>query len=203
VTLTFAGLLAGFVHVFAGPDHLAAIAPYAVTGKRDAWRTGVRWGLGHGAGVLIVGLLTLALRHALPVEALSAWSETCVGFVLVAIGLAGLRAALTDRTAGHRHAGHRSHVHGRAALAVGALHGLAGSSHLLGILPALALPSDLAAGAYLVLFVVGGAAAMGIFAAVLGALAAGPAMSRAATQRALLALCSAIAIAVGVFWIFA
>ena len=42
--------------------------------------------------------------------------------------------------------------HGRAAFAVGTLHGLAGSSHLLGILPALAMPSDLAAGIYLLLF---------------------------------------------------
>ncbi len=47
MTLAFAGLVAGFVHVLSGPDHLAAIAPYAVDGKSRAWRTGVRWGLGH------------------------------------------------------------------------------------------------------------------------------------------------------------
>ena len=59
MTLAFAGFLAGFVHVLSGPDHLAAIAPYAVDGKSRAWRTGVRWGLGHAAGVLGVGLLVL------------------------------------------------------------------------------------------------------------------------------------------------
>ena len=203
MTLAFAGLVAGFVHVLSGPDHLAAIAPYAVTGKTQAWRTGVRWGLGHGAGVLIVGVAALVLRHALPVEALSAWSETCVGFVLVAIGLWGLRAALAGRGAAvQAHPGRQPHVHGRVAVAVGTLHGLAGTSHLMGILPALALPSDLVAGAYLLLFVVGSVLAMGIFSALLGSIAGRPGASGVGTQRALLAVCSVIAVAVGMFWIF-
>src|SRR4029450_9914430 len=46
--------------------------------------------------------------------------------------------------------------HRLAAFAVGTLHGLAASSHLLGILPALALPSTRAAGAYLLCFCSGG-----------------------------------------------
>lgn len=187
MTLALAGLVAGFIHVLSGPDHLAAIAPCAVTWKRRAWRMGVRWGLGHGAGVLIVGMLALLLRHALPVEVLSAWSETCVGLVLVAIGIWGLRRAF----AGHIHSGR----HGGVAVAVGTLHGLAGSSHLLGILPALALPSSLAAGAYLLAFVAGSIAAMGIFAALLGSV---PGAVR--VQRALLGFSSAIAVGVGLFW---
>ena len=36
MTLAFAGFLAGFVHVLSGPDHLAAIAPYAVDGRSRA-----------------------------------------------------------------------------------------------------------------------------------------------------------------------
>jgi hypothetical protein len=188
MTLALAGLVAGFVHVLSGPDHLAAIAPYAVTGKRRAWRMGVRWGLGHGAGVLIVGILALLLRHALPVEMLSAWSEWCVGLVLVAIGIWGLRRAFV----GHVHSGRHG---GGVAVAVGTLHGLAGSSHLLGILPALALPSNLAAGAYLLAFVAGSVAAMGVFAALLGSVA-----GAARVQRALLGFSSALAVGVGLFW---
>ena len=69
MTLALAALVAGFVHVLSGPDHLAAIAPYAVDGKTRAWRTGVRWGLGHATGALAVGLLMLAVREALPVDA--------------------------------------------------------------------------------------------------------------------------------------
>ena len=71
LTLAFAGLLAGFVHVLSGPDHLAAIAPYAVRDQRRAWVTGVRWGIGHSAGVVGVGLLAMLARHALPLDALS------------------------------------------------------------------------------------------------------------------------------------
>ena len=51
--------------------------------------------------------------------------------------------------------------HGHAAFAVGTLHGLAGSSHLLGIVPALALPSDARGGRLSALFGMGSVAAMG------------------------------------------
>ena len=142
MTLALAGLIAGFLHVLSGPDHLAAMAPYAVEGQRRAWRTGVRWGLGHTAGVLGVGLLALMFRDALHVEALSAWGERCVGFVLIGIGIWGMRAALSatrNRADRPRHEKPRDHVH--AAFAVGTVHGLAGSSHVLGIVPALLLPS--------------------------------------------------------------
>ena len=117
--LVLAGLVAGFVHVLSGPDHLAAMAPYATEGKARAWRTGVRWGLGHSAGVLGVGLLALMLRDALPVEAISAWGERCVGLVLIGIGVWGLRKAMAATrvdTDPHRH-GQRPQVHGHAAFA--------------------------------------------------------------------------------------
>ena len=103
MTLAFAGFLAGFVHVLSGPDHLAAIAPYAVDGKSKAWRTGVRWGLGHTAGVFGVAVMALLLRHALPIERLSVWGERCVGLVLIAIGIWGVGTALAARTANDQH----------------------------------------------------------------------------------------------------
>jgi hypothetical protein len=199
MTLAFAGLAAGVVHVLSGPDHLAAIAPYAVTDKTRSWKTGVRWGLGHSTGVLGVGLLVLLARRALPVEALSAHSELAVGLVLLAIGAWGIWGALL----GHDHAGPRSHQHqhhghGHAAMAVGTLHGLAGSSHLLGIVPALALPSDAAAAGYLLCFGAGSVAAMGGFASVIGWIAGRPG---AGAQRALLGMCSTAAVLVGGFWL--
>lgn len=196
MTLAIAALLAGFVHVFSGPDHLAAIAPYAVDGKTRAWRTGVRWGIGHAAGVLGVGLAVLMLREVFAIEAVSAWSERVVGVVLLAIGTWGIRTALTR-------SGPRSHVHahGHAALAVGTLHGVAGSAHLLGILPALALPTELAAGTYLVLFGVGSVAAMGAFASLVGWMADRPRESGSRAQRFLLGISSMIAIVIGGFWI--
>ena len=200
MTLALAGLAAGVVHVLSGPDHLAAIAPYAVTDKTRSWTTGVRWGLGHSTGVLGVGLLVLLARHAVPVDALSAHSELAVGLVLLAIGIWGMRGAWRR----HSHAGrqsHHHHGHGHAAMAVGTLHGLAGSSHLLGIVPALALPTDTAAVAYLLCFGAGSVAAMGGFASVIGWIAGRPGASGSGAQRALLGVSAVVAAAVGAFWI--
>ena len=200
MTLALAGLAAGVVHVLSGPDHLAAIAPYAVTDKTRSWKTGVRWGLGHSTGVLGVGLLILLARHAMPVDALSAHSELAVGLVLLAIGIWGIRGAWWR----HGLAGtpsHQHHGHGHAAMAVGTLHGLAGSSHLLGIVPALALPSDATAVAYLLSFGAGSVAAMGGFASVIGWIAGRPGASGPGAQRTLLGATAVVATAVGAFWI--
>lgn len=196
MTLAFAGLLAGFVHVLSGPDHLAAIAPYAVQGKTGAWKIGARWGIGHSTGVLGVGLLALLARHALPIHALSAWAERCVGVVLIAIGVWGVRKALALRS----HVA-STHVHGHQAFAVGTVHGLAGSSHFFGVLPALAMPSDFAASAYLTLFGLGTVAAMATFSSLVGGIANHPRAGGAVTQSALLGTCAACAIGVGAYWL--
>jgi hypothetical protein len=85
---------------------------------------------------------------------------------------------------------------------VGTLHGLAGSSHLLGVLPALALPSRMAAGAYLIAFGLGSIAAMALFSSVIGLAAgrfAGPTGSR--TWAALMGACSLAAVGVGIWWL--
>lgn len=201
MTLALAGLVAGMVHVLSGPDHLAAIAPFAVADRARSWKTGVRWGVGHSAGVLGVGLLLLVARHALPIDVLSARGELAVGLALLGIGVWGIRAARLR----HDHPGdphhHHGHRHGRAAFAVGTLHGFAGSSHLLGIVPALALPSDALAGAYLLCFGIGSVAAMGTFASSVAWIAGRPIAGGAGAQRALLGLSSVIATAVGGFWI--
>ena len=44
--LLLIGFAAGFAHVVTGPDHLAALAPFASRNGRAAlWRLGLRWGL--------------------------------------------------------------------------------------------------------------------------------------------------------------
>ena len=91
------GLIAGAVHVVSGPDHLTAVAPLAVQRPRRAWLPGVRWGLGHSAGVALVGLLSLWLRDLIPVDLLSTWGERLVGVMLFGIGWWALRRALKHR----------------------------------------------------------------------------------------------------------
>lgn len=189
-----AGLAAGAFHVLAGPDHLAAVAPMAAGNDRPAWRAGFAWGVGHTAGVLLVGALLVTFRTLLPLDALSAWSERLVGGALVAVGVWGLWQA----RAGPGH----SHVSGTPSFAMGTLHGLAGSSHLYGVLPSLAFASQLDSAAYLAGFGVGAVAAMTVFAAFVGAVALAAGTSRHTVRRAVLYAASIAAVAVGGAWLF-
>src|SRR5262249_678225 len=104
------GLLAGTLHVWSGPDHLAAIAPLAVRRPRRAWVPGARWGIGHSAGVAGSGLVSLWFRDLLPIDLLSSWGERLVGVMLLGIGFWGLRRALKVHTHEHEHEG-ETHVH--------------------------------------------------------------------------------------------
>lgn len=224
VAIAFAGLTAGMVHVLAGPDHLAAVAPLAADSRRPGWRAGCSWGLGHTGGVLAVGVLALLLRGLLPVDALSSWSERLVGVALIAVGIWGLRRAASIAVHSHAHAhdghthahlhahlaGGRAHAHEgahahhvHASFGVGVLHGLAGSSHVLGILPALALPTTAASVAYLLAYGVGTVAAMTSFSSAVGILARRARTQGPSLHRGLLCTCSSAAILVGGFWLMA
>ena len=57
-----------------------------------------------------------------------------------------------------------------STLGTGILHGCSGSGHLLGVMPALAMPSWSIAATYLVMFGLGTMVAMSIFTAVVGEL---------------------------------
>ena len=199
------GLLAGLVHALSGPDHLSAVAPLVVGQRRRGWLAGLFWGIGHSLGVWGVGILALALRGLLPVERLSSWSERMVGAVLIAVGLWGLRRAWLARHPAVEEHGHAHHVDPsrppKTALWIGSLHGLAGSSHLLGILPALALPSLAASAAYIVGFGLGAIVAMVAFSSALGLVAVRLTARDGRGYQALLAAFSAISIVVGGYWL--
>ena len=222
MVVALTGLLAGFTHVLSGPDHLAAVAPLAVRSHQDSWRTGLRWGFGHSAGVGMVGVLAFAFRGALPLERISAWSEGLVGVLLVGIGLWALRKASRIQVHGHWHQhegethqhlhfhgpGHShkaekvpSHRHTHAAFGIGTLHGLAGSSHLLGVLPALALPTWWQAAAYLLAFGFGTLLAMAGFAAALGRIACWFKISHLVAYRTMMYVSAAAAFGVGTWWL--
>ena len=214
-----AGLVAGLFHVFSGPDHLAAIAPLALNRPHDSWRTGWRWGLGHSAGVLFVGLLTILFRQLLPIGFISSWSERLVGVLLMAIGFWGLRKAAQIHTHEHWHHGERhthihahssskyhreaAHVHRHAAFGIGALHGLAGGSHFLGVLPALAFPTLSGALVYLAAFGCGTIVAMAFFSSMMGFISARCAVGRENILRLLMAATSMAAAVIGIYWVAA
>jgi sulfite exporter TauE/SafE len=213
------GLIAGIIHVWSGPDHLAAIAPLAVRARRGSWTPGARWGIGHSAGVGVIGLLALWLRDLLPINLLSAWGERLVGVMLLAIGAWALRKAFKVHAHEHDHNGDRHvhihahpgriahdqvqahHHHTHAAFGIGLLHGLAGSSHFVGILVALAFPTQTQALAYLIAFAAGTIVSMAAFSWVMGALAQKYALGSAKIYRAFMGICATTALAVGCFWL--
>lgn len=193
-----AGVFAGLVHVISGPDHLAAVAPLASDRTRPQWRAGLSWGLGHTGGVVLIGIVLIAFRAFLPLDVISAYSERLVGVALVGLGVwAAVRARNLHRHAMVRH----SHSRDGASFVMGALHGLAGSSHLFGVLPALALPTQGAALLYLAGFGLGAVAAMTAFAAAVGVVAARAGRRGPHAYRAMLYACSLSAFVVGGFWL--
>ena len=118
----------------------AALGVLTARAGRRGIGLGLRWGVGHSAGLVAVGALALLLREALDFDPLAGWGEPLVGAALI---LVGLRALVTDPHA-HPHPAES----GGTALLFGTLHGPAGASHVWATLPALALPTTAQAVAY-------------------------------------------------------
>ena len=162
-------LVLGLRHA-SDPDHLVAVTSLVAADggdARGAARLGAWWGVGHAMTLLVIGLPLIFFKGELP-----AWLETgaerAVGVVIVALALRVLyRWVRGDYRPGahglgserHRHlrrgpGAQHSHVHVRSprqALAIGTLHGLAGTGAIVLLLLA-ALPSQLEAAAALAVF---------------------------------------------------
>ena len=170
-------LVLGLRHA-SDPDHLVAVTSLVAADRgnaRGAARLGAWWGLGHGAVLLGIGLPLIFLKSHLP-----AWLETsaekAVGVVILALALRVIAkwvrgdyrtsghghdrrgGAAHDATVRHLYSGEGSdHSHAvrlrtpRQALAIGVLHGLAGTGAVVLLLIA-ALPTKLEAAAALLVF---------------------------------------------------
>jgi len=193
-----AGIAAGLLHVFSGPDHLAAVAPLASDRERGQWLTGLQWGIGHTTGVLLIAAALLLVKEQLPLDAISAYSERLVGASLIVIGGWGLRRAWLRRYAG---AEVHSHHHTGASFAMGTIHGLAGSSHLFGVIPALAFSSRMSSVSYLAGFGIGAVAGMTAFSAALGLAQQRFGRRHPRSFTGLLYASSAVALVVGGVWL--
>jgi high-affinity nickel-transport protein len=146
------GFLLGMRHA-TDPDHVVAVTTI-VSQQRSlgrAARTGVLWGIGHTATILLVGGAIIVLKiqvSAIPPR-IGLTMEFAVAVMLVVLGLltlAGGERRVADSTA--------------RPLTVGFVHGLAGSAAV-ATLPQVALiPDPLWAAAYLGVFGVGTIAGM-------------------------------------------
>lgn len=163
------------------PDHLAAVSVLVGESRelrRSAW-LGVVWGLGHTASLVALAIAVLGFGALLP-DAANAVFELLVAAMLIVLGVRSLRHA-------HHHDGERPVRSPLQALAVGAIHGLAGSSALIALVFA-ALPTHEERVLYLVLFGIGSVLGMAAVSA-----AAGAWLERLRHSRLLRALLFAIA----------
>jgi len=152
------GLLFGLKHA-TEVDHVVAISTI-VSEQRSVWRSalvGGLWGAGHTAALVVVGVLVLVFRVAIPLPVTN-WLEFGVALMIIGLGVLALMRALRRRPDVHLHRhshdgvshvhvhfheapaqhdrAHSSpHTHAVAAIGikpvlVGMMHGLAGSGAL-------------------------------------------------------------------------
>jgi hypothetical protein len=198
------GILLGLRHALE-PDHLAAVSTLAGAerGPRAAVGLGVAWGLGHALALLVVATVLAAAQAALPPRLGTAF-ELGVGAMLVLLGASavsrGWRRGGASAPAAASASASVSRAFARRSLAIGLLHGLAGSGALT-VLVAAELASPWGRGAYVAL--VGAGSLLGM-AAVSGL--AGVPLARAGARpglgRAIAALAGLAALGLGVTWIW-
>jgi ABC-type nickel/cobalt efflux system permease component RcnA len=190
------GLFASMAHVVTGPDHLAAVTPLAIDSRKKSWLVGMSWGAGHTLGMLLIGLLFILFREFISIEGIAKHGDIIVGFLLIGVGSWALTRIYLRHQ--HRHRPHphfhtrpylyahfHSHSHENSpdhehehqksvkhnaitALFIGIIHGLSGFSHLLALLPSLALPSVRDSIIYISAFAGGTIITMVLFAFILG-----------------------------------
>ena len=155
------GFVLGLRHAVEA-DHLAAVSTIVAERKSlfSSALVGGFWGVGHTLSLLLVGVFVIILKLQIT-ESVESWLEAGVGAMLVILGANALRNLWKKETI-HIHAhehGSREHIHVHAhekagsaeshhlarlsprSLAVGMVHGLAGSAALMLLLvPNIASP---------------------------------------------------------------
>lgn len=177
------GFLLGMKHATEA-DHLAAVATLATrqNSLAQTLRQGIAWGVGHTLTLMLFGGIVLALGTSLP-ESAAQGLELAVGLMLIVLGADVLRRLVQRRIHFHVHSHENNikHVHAHShahdyvgasvhryslhqhshgeklplrALAVGMMHGMAGTAAL--ILLSLGAVQSISMGLlYIVLFGVG------------------------------------------------
>ncbi|MCP9493842.1 MAG: sulfite exporter TauE/SafE family protein [Pyrinomonadaceae bacterium MAG19_C2-C3] len=117
-------------------DHVVAVSTI-VSQYRNVFRAGLvggLWGIGHTASLVVVGVIVLALRVAIP-ESISNLLELGVALMIVILGITALIRALRERGDESDLTSKNIHSHswrdiGFKPFLVGSIHGLAGSGTL-------------------------------------------------------------------------
>lgn len=97
------GLVFGVKHA-TEVDHVVAVSTM-VSEHRSVWRAalvGGLWGAGHSTSLVVVGVLVLVFRVAIPV-AVAKWLEFGVALMIIGLGLLALTRVLRKRSEVHLH----------------------------------------------------------------------------------------------------
>lgn len=101
LALVVIGMGMGVVHVLTGPDHLSALATLSANvGNFKAFQYGVRWGVGHSIGLVLVGSIFIIFSSkggdededdsiVIP-EVVESVCETFVGIFMLLLGIYGI-----------------------------------------------------------------------------------------------------------------
>ena len=186
------GIILGLRHSL-DPDHVVAVSTI-VTEYRNPFRSfwvGISWGLGHTVTILLIGIVIIGIRLAIPdaviPDRMALVLEFFVGVMLVGLGAQVVYKIKRDRVHQHVH-GHgqdaHAHFHSHAqapaeekqhhefrvvgrpffrkkSFVIGAIQGVAGSAALT-LLVLAAIDSAFAQSIYILLFGLGSILSMGI-----------------------------------------
>ena len=207
------GILAGLIHVLSGADHLIAMAPSAINSPKIALKNSFSWGLGHSSGVVLLTVLAIFIKDITPLKNFSNIAELLVGISLLFVGVYAIKNSfqLSIHTHSHKHENgiaHRhyhfhmkeqknNYNHSHALTGIGLLHGIAGGSHFLAILPALAL-SLTNAFAYLISYLIGSLISMNLFTCLISFTTLNTGQK---FIKRLIAFAGGLSFSMGLFWI--
>lgn len=209
ILLAIAALGLGALHSCA-PDHLATVSLFVQRSPspRRALAIGVRWGLGHSLPIAVCALLLTTIRLTLS-PAVQLIADRVASIVLIGLGVLAVNRAVrvtrnrgrvaTVSIASRTHGSVVGHQVPDAALAMGVVHGLAGTGTVVATWP-LALPT-ITVMIFLVSFSAGTVLSMATFSYMAGH------MTRQAERRSEQTLCLMLvvsgltAIGVGILWI--
>ena len=107
------GIVAGFVHVVSGADHLIAMAPAAINNPQKALKNSFSWGLGHSSGVLLLAFLAIFIKDITPLNKFSNIAEFLVGISLLIVGVFAIKNSfqLSIHSHSHKHENGIAHRH--------------------------------------------------------------------------------------------
>jgi sulfite exporter TauE/SafE len=189
------GMLVGLRHAFE-PDHLTAVSTLVnetETSRQGVW-LGALWGVGHTISLIAVGVVLAIVGATLPARAAIGF-ELAVAVMLIVLGVRAIALAT------HDHADHVRGVRDRRRwrpLAIGLVHGLAGSGALTALVFA-RLPDAAARILYIAVFGIGSIAGMAIASGLAGATLRLVARGRA-TRRWIGLATGLVSIVVGIAW---